>query len=104
MKTKDFFFSLPDELVAQNPSAQRGGSRLLVLDRASGERRHDMVANLERYVKAGTVMVFNDSRVRKARLYGVTERDGKEREFLLLRRRADSSWEALTKGARSLKG
>jgi S-adenosylmethionine:tRNA ribosyltransferase-isomerase len=104
MKTKDFFFSLPEELIAQNPSAERGGARLFVLDRESGERRHDMVANLERYVEQGTVMVFNDSRVRKARLYGVTERDGKQREFLLLRRHPDSSWEALTKGARSLKG
>lgn len=103
MKTKDFFFNLPEELVAQRPSAERGGSRLFVLDRASGERRHDMVANLERYVEPGTVMVFNDSRVRKARIYGVTDRDGREREFLLLRRGADDSWEALTKGSRSVR-
>jgi len=103
MKTKDFSFNLPEELIAQNPSAQRGGARLFVLDRETGERSHDMVANLERFVEPGTVMVFNDSRVRKARLYGVTERDGKEREFLLLRRYADASWEALTKGSKSLR-
>lgn len=103
MKTKDFFFSLPEDLIAQEPSESRGGSKLLVVDRRTGERVHDMVENLDRFIQPGTLMVFNDSRVRKARLYGVTPRDGKEREFLILKRNPDLSWECLTKGVKGLK-
>ncbi len=88
MKTTDFSFDLPDELISQHPSERRGESRLMVVDRASGEISHRTVADLPDIVSPDTVMVFNDSRVRKARLYGrrVTD-DGRaeQREFLLVR-------------------
>ena len=94
MRTDDFSFELPEELIAQHPSGRRGESRLMVLDRASGARAHSGVARLADFVEPGTVMVFNDSRVRKARIFGVAEDTGARTEFLLLRRLADGSWEA----------
>lgn len=103
MKTKDFFFNLPEELVAQTPSAQRGASRLFALDRVSGARVHSSVSELDAFISPGTLMVFNDSRVRKARIYGIGRRDGKEREFLLVARSGSGSWEFLSKGSRGLK-
>lgn len=103
MKTKDFSFSLPEELIAQEPSGIRGESRLFLLDRGTGSSGHASVAELDRFVEPGTLMVFNDSRVRKARLYGTTPRDGREREFLLLGRPDGRSWDCLTKGGKSIK-
>lgn len=115
MKTTDFSFELPDELIAQHPSDRRGESRLMVVDRASGAISHRMVADLPEILSPQTVMVFNDSRVRKARLYGrIGGNDGgKPREFLLVRElptaapataaaggpgaRARTRWEAMTK-------
>ena len=72
MKTTDFHFNLPEELIAQHPSAERGASRLLVMDRTSGAIEHAMVSELGRYVPDGAVMVFNDSRVRRARLFATS--------------------------------
>ena len=94
MKTDDFSFDLPEELIAQEPPELRGESRLLVLDRETGERRHAMVRELADYVEGGTLMIFNDSRVRKARLYGEALDTGARVEFLLLRRRGSAEWEA----------
>jgi len=105
MKTTDFSFDLPDELIAQHPSAERGGSRLMVLDRSTGNVSHHLVAELPELVSPETVIVFNDSRVRKARLYG-TVGEGTEREFLLVRALSDgehTTWEAMTRRARSLR-
>lgn len=88
MKTTDFSFDLPDELIAQHPSDRRGESRLMVVERATGAISHRMVADLPEILSADTVMVFNDSRVRKARLYGTrTAGDGEAtaREYLLVR-------------------
>lgn len=84
MKTDDFNFDLPERLIAQHPSAQRGGSRLFVLDRGAGGFTHAMVRSLADYLEPGTLMVFNDSRVRKARLLGVADDTEAEVEFLLL--------------------
>jgi S-adenosylmethionine:tRNA ribosyltransferase-isomerase len=94
VRTDDFSFDLPEELIAQHPAQRRGESRLLVLDRASGARTHSMVASLADYIEPGTVMVFNDSRVRKARIYGAALDTAAKAEFLLLRRLPDGSWEA----------
>ena len=94
MKTDDFNFDLPEELVAQDPPERRGESRLLVLDRASGSLSHSMVRDLPGWIEPGSLMVFNDSRVRKARLYGQALDTGARVEFLLLRRRAPDEWEA----------
>ncbi|MDA8424698.1 MAG: tRNA preQ1(34) S-adenosylmethionine ribosyltransferase-isomerase QueA [Treponema sp.] len=94
MRTDDFSFDLPEDLIAQFPPERRGESRLLVLDRATGERRHAEVRRLASYIEPGTLMVFNDSRVRKARIYGEALDTGARVEFLLLRRRGDGLWEA----------
>ncbi len=103
MKTKDFFFNLPEELIAQDPSAERGESRLFLLDRQSGANADSMVRDLPELISPGTLMVFNDSRVRKARLYGRGMRDGKEREFLLVRQSPSGAWEFLCKGRKGIK-
>ena len=101
MKTADFSFDLPDELIAQHPSGTRGESRLMVLDRGTGRIRHRMIGDLSDLVAPGTVMVFNDSRVRKARLLARVDEGGTEREFLMIRevRSATdgSTWEAMTR-------
>ena len=89
-----FLFELPEELIAQFPPERRGESRLLVLDRATGERRHAEVRRLASFIEPGTLMIFNDSRVRKARIYGEALDTGARVEFLLLRRRDDAAWEA----------
>jgi S-adenosylmethionine:tRNA ribosyltransferase-isomerase len=94
VKTEDFSFELPEELIAQYPPEHRGESRLLVLDRATGRREHVALRDIPNYVEPGTLMVFNDSRVRKARIYGEAEDTGAHVEFLLLRRRGLDCWEA----------
>ena len=95
MKTTDFHFNLPEELIAQHPSAERGASRLLVMDRTSGAIEHAMVSELGRYVPDGAVMVFNDSRVRRARLFATSSSGGKV-EIVLLRREGPALWAAMT--------
>jgi S-adenosylmethionine:tRNA ribosyltransferase-isomerase len=95
VKTDDFSFDLPEELIAQGPSARRGESRLMLLDRSSGSIGHyPAVSRLPELVEPGTLMVFNDSRVRKARLFAVALDTGARVEFLLLRRLVDGTWEA----------
>ena len=84
MKTSEFDFKLPENLIAQFPPAERGQSRLMVMDRSTGRLDHRMVRDLPSIVESGTVMVFNNSRVRKARLFGVSEASGTKTEFLLL--------------------
>lgn len=95
MLTTDFSFNLPEELIAQQPSTERGASRLLVLDRQSGAVSHSSVRELASFVPAGTVMVFNDSRVRRARLFATSVGGGRI-EVLLLRHEGDCLWAALT--------
>ncbi|HET7839041.1 MAG TPA: tRNA preQ1(34) S-adenosylmethionine ribosyltransferase-isomerase QueA [Rectinemataceae bacterium] len=94
MRTEDFSFDLPEELIAQFPPERRGESRLLVLDRATGTRTHTAVRDLASLVEPGTLMVFNDSRVRKARVYAEALDTGSKVEFLLLRRLGPAVWEA----------
>jgi S-adenosylmethionine:tRNA ribosyltransferase-isomerase len=93
MKTSDFFFELPEELIAQYPSEKRGRSRLMLLDRKTGKRSHRMVEDLPEILcgpefkgKDGglPLLVFNNSKVRKARLIGVSRETGAKAEFLLL--------------------
>ena len=97
MKTSDFDFNLPPELIAQYPSRQRGSSRLLVLDRASKSVTHSAVSNLSDFLEKGSVLVFNNSKVRKARIRGNSEASGKETEFLLVRKINDYNWIILNK-------
>ncbi len=99
MKTSQFSFDLPEDLVAQEPTGERGASRLLVLDRAGGALEHRSVREIAGLVRPGTVMVLNDTRVRKARLFGRSMGGGR-REFLLLRRVDPDVWEVLAGRAR----
>jgi S-adenosylmethionine:tRNA ribosyltransferase-isomerase len=94
VKTDDFYFELPEELIAQFPPERRGESRLLVMDRKTGELQHSYARDIAGFVEPGTLMVFNDSRVRKARVYGEAEDTSSKLEFLLLRRRGADLWEA----------
>ena len=95
MLTTDFNFNVPEELIAQDPPTERGTSRLLLLNRASGSIKHATVRDIASCVPRGSVMVFNDSRVRRARLFGTSQGGGKV-EILLLRREGPALWAALT--------
>jgi S-adenosylmethionine:tRNA ribosyltransferase-isomerase len=99
VKTSQFSFDLPEELIAQEPSRERGASRLLVLSRAQGTWEHRTVREIAGLVAPGTVMVLNDTRVRKARIFGRSSGGGTH-EFLLLRRMEPSAWEVLAGRAR----
>jgi S-adenosylmethionine:tRNA ribosyltransferase-isomerase len=101
VKTSQFSFDLPEELIAQTPSADREAARLLVLDRASGAVSHSFVRDLASWIEPGTVVVLNDSRVRKARVFG-TRPGGGATEFLLLERRGEL-WEAMAGRAGRIK-
>jgi S-adenosylmethionine:tRNA ribosyltransferase-isomerase len=103
MQTADFTFDLPTNLIAQYPPAQRGQSRLMVMDRARQTQAHFSVQDLPALLERGTLMVFNNSRVRRARLCGVSLDSGAELEFLLVRRVDDFRWEALTSKAKKRK-
>lgn len=103
VKTSDFEYQLPVELIAQTPIEPRDQSRLMVLNRCDSSIRHDRFANLTDYLVAGDVLVFNDSRVIPARLYGTKEATGGRVEMLLLRRRAPNVWEALVKPGRRVR-
>ncbi|MFW5694301.1 MAG: tRNA preQ1(34) S-adenosylmethionine ribosyltransferase-isomerase QueA [Alkalispirochaeta sp.] len=103
MKTSDFFFDLPPELIAQEPVRARGTSRLFVLDRETGAHHHRGVADVPEFVRPGSVMVFNDSRVRKARVYATAISTGREQEFLLVKRRDADRWLGIGRNSRKLK-
>ena len=94
MKTDDFNFELPPGLIAQYPPERRGESRLLVLDRATDRITHSRVGEIASFIEPGTLMVMNDSRVRKARVYGRALDSGSKVEFLLLARKGADVWEA----------
>jgi S-adenosylmethionine:tRNA ribosyltransferase-isomerase len=102
VKTTDFDYHLPPELIAQTPIEPRDSSKLLVLNRATGVIEHRHFHDILAYLRAGDVMVFNDSRVIPARLKGTRAGSGGKVEILLLRRRAPGVWEALVKPARRL--
>jgi S-adenosylmethionine:tRNA ribosyltransferase-isomerase len=99
MRLSDFDYHLPRELIAQEPAADRDASRLLILHRRSGQTEHRRFSDLPTYLRAGDLLVINDTRVIPARLYGVFE-DGKSVEVLLLQPAGDQSWEALVKPAK----
>ena len=84
MKTSDFYYDLPKELIAQTPLKDRSSSRLLVVDKKSGELNHRHFTDITDYLKPGDCLVLNDTRVIPARLYGVKEETGAKIEFLLL--------------------
>ena len=101
MKTSDFYYDLPEELIAQTPLQKRDTSRLLVLDRASGEISHKHFYDILDYLKPGDCLVMNDSRVLPARLLGHRPTGGAV-EVLLLRDLGDKKWECLCKPGRKM--
>lgn len=103
MKTADFDYVLPPELIAQTPIEPRDHSRLLVLSRNDGSLEHRRFFQLLDYLAPGDVLVLNDSRVIPARLYGRKVDSGARVEFLLLRRLSPGIWETLAKPGRRLK-
>ncbi len=94
MKTSQFSFDLPDELIAQSPAPDREAARLMVLDRGSGDTTDSAVSDLPDWLEPGTLVVLNDTRVRKARVYGARA-DGRRIEFILLLQRQPGLWEVL---------
>jgi S-adenosylmethionine:tRNA ribosyltransferase-isomerase len=94
MKTSEFYFNLPNELIAQTPAIKRGESRLLALNKSTGELAHKMVTDFPDMIENGTLIIVNNSRVRKARLYGIADTGGKV-EFLLIKHLDPHIWEAI---------
>ena len=101
MKTHDFWYDLPEELIAQTPLAQRDTSRLLVLDRDSGETEHKTFCDILDFLHPGDCLVLNDSRVLPARLLGCRPTGGAA-ELLLLRQLDDNRWECLARPGKKL--
>ncbi len=105
MKRSDFYYELPQELIAQTPAEPRNSSRLMKIDRASGRVEHAHFYNLCDFLKKGDLLVMNDSRVLPARLFGVKENTGAVVEFLLLEQKGDKLWETLVRpGKKARKG
>ena len=103
MKTEDFDFYLPEDLIAQTPLKQRDSSRLLVLDKKTGEIEHKHFTDIIDYLKKGDVLVLNDTKVIPARIIGVKEETNAVIELLLLKDEGNNVWECLTKPAKRVK-
>lgn len=103
MKTSDFFYDLPKELIAQSPAAVRSSSRLLVYDRANKTIRDGVFTDILDYFRPGDVLVRNITRVIPARLHAYREDTGGAMEFLLLRRLDENRWECLVRPGRRAK-
>ena len=103
MKVSDFNYDLPVELIAQTPLQVRSASRLLVLNKKTGEVEHDQFANLVNYLQKGDVLVLNNTSVIPARLYGIKEETNAAIEILLLKQKENDIWECLVKKAKKVK-
>lgn len=97
MKTSDFYYDLPQELIAQDPLEDRSSSRLMHLNRQTGELEHTDFKHITKYLKPGDCLVINDTKVIPARLYGHKTETGALIEILLLKRRENDIWECLVK-------
>jgi S-adenosylmethionine:tRNA ribosyltransferase-isomerase len=105
LKTSDFYFDLPEELIAQTPIEPRDHSRLMILDKSTGKIQHKHFYDIVDYLEPGDCLILNDSRVLPARLYGIKEETGARVEFLLLENKGNDVWEALAgPGKRAKKG
>lgn len=103
MKTGDFYYDLPKELIAQDPIDDRSGSRLMVMDRETGEISHHIFRELPGFLKPGDCLVINDTKVIPARLHGVKEDTGAHVEVLLLKRLENDTWETLVRPGRKVR-
>ncbi|HBG11059.1 MAG TPA: tRNA preQ1(34) S-adenosylmethionine ribosyltransferase-isomerase QueA [Clostridium sp.] len=103
MNVRDFYFDLPQELIAQDPLEDRSASRLLVLDKHMGEIKHRHFRDVLSYLRKGDCLVINDTKVIPARLFGVKEGTEAKIEILLLKRRENDIWETLVKPGKKAK-
>lgn len=103
LKTSDFYFDLPPELIAQDPLTDRSASRLLVLDKNTGEIKHEQFRNIINYLNPGDCLVLNDTRVIPARLHGIREGTGDAIEVLLLKRKEKDVWETLVRPGKKVR-
>ena len=103
MNVKDFYFDLPQELIAQDPLEDRSSSRLLVLDKNTGETEHRHFRDITGYLRPGDCLVINNTKVIPARLFGVKEDTQAKIEVLLLKRRENDIWETLVKPGKKCK-
>lgn len=103
MDVKDFYFDLPQELIAQDPLEDRSSSRLLVLDKETGEMEHKIFKDIISYLNPGDCLVLNNTKVIPARLYGIKEGTEAHIEILLLKRRENDVWETLVKPGKKAK-
>lgn len=103
MRLEDFNYNLPQELIAQDPLLDRASSRLMVLDKNTGEIKHKIFADVIDYLNVGDCLVINDTKVIPARLIGEKEDTGASIEVLLLKRKEDSTWETLVKPGKKAK-
>lgn len=103
MKTSDFYYDLPEELIAQVPIKDRSSSRLMVVDKKTGEIEHKIFKDIIDYLEEGDCLVLNDTRVIPARLIGSKVETGGKIEFLLLKRNEDDTWETLVKPGKKAK-
>ncbi len=102
MLLKEFDFNLPEELIAQHPSGIRGQDKLMLLNRKTGETEHHNMSDLPDLILPGTLMIFNNSKVRRARCYGIKETTGREQEFMFLNQldSTGNTWNTMVKGAK----
>lgn len=103
MQTKDFDFYLPQELIAQDPLEDRASSRLFVLDKKTGETKHQIFRDIVGYLRPGDCLVLNNTKVIPARLIGEKEGTGAHIELLLLKRKEKDVWETLVKPGKKAK-
>ena len=103
MNTKDFYYDLPEELIAQDPLMNRSSSRLMLLNKETGEIEHKHFYDILDYLHPGDCLVLNETKVIPARLYGVKEDTGAQVEVLLLHRKDKEHWECLVKPGKKLK-
>ena len=103
MKVEDFNYNLPEELIAQTPLEKRDSSRLLVLDKQTGEIEHKHFTDIINYLNEGDTLVLNDTKELPARLIGVKEETNAVIEILLLKNTEGDNWECLVKPARRIK-
>lgn len=102
MKTSDFDFNLPEELIAQTPILNRSESKLLVLDRKTGDITHERFYNIINYLDSNDILVLNNTKVIPARIYGIKETTGAKIELLILKNLKDDLYECLVKPARRI--
>ena len=103
MKTSDFYYDLPEELIAQDPLEDRSSSRLLILDKETGKTEHHIFKEIIDYLNPGDCLVINDTKVIPARLIGEKIGTGAKIEVLLLKRKEKDVWETLVKPGKKMK-